>query len=64
LSELLNKLRGEGLTILIVEHDMDFVMNLVDRLVVMVFGQKLREGDPATIRRDPAVQEAYLGGLA
>ncbi len=64
LAELLNKLRGEGLTILIVEHDMDFVMNLVDRLVVMVFGQKLREGDPATIRRDPAVQEAYLGGLA
>ncbi|MDO1583236.1 branched-chain amino acid ABC transporter ATP-binding protein/permease [Rhizobium oryzicola] len=64
LAALLNKLRGEGLTILIVEHDMDFVMNLVDRLVVMVFGQKLREGDPATIRRDPAVQEAYLGGLA
>lgn len=64
LAALLNKLRAEGLTILIVEHDMDFVMNLVDRIVVMVFGQKLREGDPATIRRDPAVQEAYLGGVA
>ncbi len=64
LADLLRKLREEGLTILIVEHDMDFVMNLVDRIVVMVFGQKLREGDPAAIRRDPAVQEAYLGGLA
>ncbi|MCJ8507103.1 branched-chain amino acid ABC transporter ATP-binding protein/permease [Rhizobium lemnae] len=64
LAALLRKLRDDGLTILIVEHDMDFVMNLVDRIVVMVFGQKLREGDPTTIRRDPAVQEAYLGGLA
>ncbi|TRL34026.1 ABC transporter permease subunit [Rhizobium straminoryzae] len=64
LATLLRKLRQDGLTILIVEHDMDFVMNLVDRIVVMVFGQKLREGDPATIRKDPAVQEAYLGGLA
>lgn len=62
LGELLRKLRGEGVTILIVEHDMDFVMKLVDRLVVMNFGSKLVEGDPATVRADPAVQAAYLGG--
>jgi branched-chain amino acid transport system ATP-binding protein len=54
LGDLLRKLRGEGVTILIVEHDMDFVMKLVDRLVVMNFGSKLIEGDPAAVRADPA----------
>ena len=62
LAELLRKLRDEGMTILIVEHDMDFVMNLVDRLVVMNFGAKLVEGLPAAVRADPQVQAAYLGG--
>jgi branched-chain amino acid transport system permease protein len=62
LAELLRKLRGEGVTILIVEHDMDFVMKLVDRLVVMNFGSKLLEGLPAEVRADPNVQAAYLGG--
>jgi len=61
LGELLRKLRGEGVTILIVEHDMDFVMKLVDRLVVMTFGAKLVEGTPAAVRADPRVQAAYLG---
>jgi branched-chain amino acid transport system permease protein len=61
LGDLLRKLRGEGVTILIVEHDMDFVMKLVDRLVVMNFGAKLTEGEPAAVRADPAVQAAYLG---
>jgi branched-chain amino acid transport system permease protein len=64
LSELLRKLRGEGVTILIVEHDMDFVMKLVDRLVVMNFGAKLIEGAPAAVRADAQVQAAYLGGAA
>jgi branched-chain amino acid transport system permease protein len=64
LAELLRKLRGEGVTILIVEHDMDFVMRLVDRLVVMNFGSKLCEGSPAAIRADATVQAAYLGGVA
>lgn len=64
LADLLRKLRDEGVTILIVEHDMDFVMKLVDRLVVMNFGSKLVEGVPATVRADPAVQAAYLGGEA
>jgi branched-chain amino acid transport system permease protein len=61
LGDLLRKLRGEGVTILIVEHDMDFVMKLVDRLVVMTFGAKLAEGSPAAVRADPLVQAAYLG---
>jgi len=62
LGELLRKLRAEGVTILIVEHDMDFVMKLVDRLVVMNFGSKLTEGAPAAVRANPDVQAAYLGG--
>jgi branched-chain amino acid transport system permease protein len=62
LGELLRKLRAEGVTILIVEHDMDFVMKLVDRLVVMNFGSKLTEGLPAEVRANPEVQAAYLGG--
>lgn len=64
LSELLRQLRDEGVTILLVEHDMDFVMKLVDRLVVMNFGSKLVEGAPAAVRADERVQAAYLGGVA
>ncbi len=63
LAELLRKLRAEGMTILLVEHDMEFVMGLVDRLVVMDFGEKLAEGLPREIQRNPAVLEAYLGGI-
>ncbi|MGD9942311.1 MAG: ATP-binding cassette domain-containing protein [Burkholderiaceae bacterium] len=61
LSALLRKLRGEGLSVLIVEHDMDLVMNLVDRLVVMDSGHKLAEGEPFAIQTDDKVREAYLG---
>jgi branched-chain amino acid transport system permease protein len=64
LARLLRSLRNEGMTIVLVEHDMDFVMNLVDRIVVMDFGSKLAEGAPAYIRAQPRVQEAYLGGVA
>jgi ABC-type branched-subunit amino acid transport system ATPase component/ABC-type branched-subunit amino acid transport system permease subunit len=63
LARLLNELRNDGLAVLIVEHDMDFIMNLADRLVVMEFGQKLVEGAPDRVRTDPRVLEAYLGGV-
>ncbi|MDV6374978.1 branched-chain amino acid ABC transporter ATP-binding protein/permease [Deinococcus arenicola] len=58
---LLKKLRDEGVTILLVEHDMDLVMGLVDRLVVMNYGEKLAEGSPQQVRENADVREAYLG---
>jgi branched-chain amino acid transport system permease protein len=61
LAEVLRQLKGEGLSLLLVEHDMDFVMNLTDRIVVMEFGTKLIEGTPAEVQASPAVRAAYLG---
>jgi ABC-type branched-subunit amino acid transport system ATPase component/ABC-type branched-subunit amino acid transport system permease subunit len=64
LAALLRALRDEGVTVLLVEHDMEFVMRLVDRVVVMNFGSKLIEGMPMMVRADKRVQEAYLGSAA
>ena len=61
LADVLRQLRGEGLSILLVEHDMDLVMGLVDRIVVMEFGTLLIEGTPEEVQASPAVRAAYLG---
>ncbi len=61
LAGVLRQLRAEGMSILLVEHDMDFVMGLTDRIVVMEFGTKLIEGTPAEVQASPEVRAAYLG---
>ena len=61
-SELLTELREEGITMVVVDHNMRGLLQLIDRAIVINFGAKLAEGTPEDIRNDPAVQEAYLGG--
>jgi branched-chain amino acid transport system permease protein len=61
LANVLRQLKAEGMSLLLVEHDMDFVMGLTDRIVVMEFGTKLMEGTPAEVQASPAVRAAYLG---
>ena len=64
LADLLNSLRIEGLAIILVEHDMEFVFRLADRLMVMNFGRRIAFGRPDEVRADGEVQEAYLGVAA
>ncbi|MFB6286579.1 MAG: ABC transporter ATP-binding protein [Candidatus Bipolaricaulia bacterium] len=62
LSGTLAELRDEGRTMVLVDHNMQGLMRLVDRVLVIHFGRKIAEGDPVTIADDPQVQEAYLAG--
>jgi branched-chain amino acid transport system ATP-binding protein len=61
LVKLLGGLEERGITLLLVEHDMHFVMNLCDRITVLSFGRKIAEGSPREVRENPQVVEAYLG---
>jgi ABC-type branched-subunit amino acid transport system ATPase component/ABC-type branched-subunit amino acid transport system permease subunit len=64
LAALLRQLRDGGMSVLLVEHDMGFVMDLADRIVVLDFGTKIAEGTPAAIKVNPEVIKAYLGAVA
>ena len=63
LSEIIRQIARQGIAVLLIEHDMRFLMALADRIAVLNFGRKIAQGTPAQIRVDEAVVAAYLGDL-
>jgi branched-chain amino acid transport system ATP-binding protein len=61
LDKRIRQLRQQGMTIILIEHVMELVMGITDRIAVLNFGSKIAEGEPAAIRENKSVQEAYLG---
>ena len=61
LAELIRKMVRSGITVCLIEHKMDMIMSLADKIMVLNYGEKIAEGTPAEIRANPAVIDAYLG---
>jgi branched-chain amino acid transport system ATP-binding protein len=61
LSALITRIRGRGITVLLVEHDMSLVMSICDEVLVLSYGEKIADADPPTVQKDPQVVKVYLG---